>query len=217
MYLLLIRHTESEKNINNQFSSENDDEKLTFEGKKEAVYLAYQIRQFIESNKLSCKNIYSANSARARGTARIVANELHLNLCFEDALRSTKPGFLSGKSEEEAQKSNPEYMKQLELFRKGLYNAYDFSVAEGKEPKKEFEKRVSDYIKNILSDESENIKIIIAHRSSITSILMEFARKYYNYPTNFSGYVQLDLGYISLLKRDKDNNWEIFKVNSKDL
>jgi broad specificity phosphatase PhoE len=217
MYLLLIRHTESEKNINNQFSSENDDEKLTEAGEQNALYLVYKIRKFINSHKLFCKNIYSANSARARGTAKILADELHLNLCFEDALRSTKPGFLSGKSEEEALKSNPEYMKQLELFRKGLYNAYNFTVAEGKEPKKEFEKRVSDCIQNILSDKSETIKIIIAHRSSITSILMEFARKHYNYPTNFSGYVQLDLGYISLLKKDKDNNWEILKVNSKDL
>lgn len=217
MYILLIRHTESEKNINNQFSSESDDEKLTKKGEQDALHLCYQIKKFIKSNHLSCKNIYSASSARASEMAKLIASELNLSLCLEDALKSTKPGFLSGKSEEEAQKSNPEYIKQLYLFRNGLYNAYDFTVAEGKEPKKEFEKRVSDCIHNILSDETENIKIVIAHRSSITSILLEFARKYYNYSNNFSGYVQLDLGCISILKRNTINHWEILKVNSNNL
>jgi broad specificity phosphatase PhoE len=217
MYLLLIRHTESEKNINNQFSSENDDEKLTLKGKRESLYLSYQIKEFMDLHKLSCKNIYSANSARSRGTSKIIAKELNLNLCFEDALRSTKPGILSGKSEEEAKKSNPEYMQQYYLFRKGLFNVYNFNVPDNKEPKKRFEKRVLGCLTNILLDKSESIKIIIAHRSSITSILMEFSRKYYNYPSDFSGYVQLDLGYISLLKKDEENNWEILKVNEKDL
>jgi len=218
MYLLLIRHTESEKNIYNQFSSESDNERLTKDGEQNALHLCYQIEQFMKSKHLSCKNVYSAKSARSSETASVIASKLNLNLCLEEALRSTKPGSLSGKSEEEAQKSNPEYIKQLYLFRNGLYNAYDFTVADGKEPKKQFEKRVSDCIQKILSDESESIKIVIAHRSSITSILLEIAKKYYNYPDSFSGYVQLDLGCVSILKKDNTNNqWEILKVNSNNL
>lgn len=217
MYLILIRHTESEKNINNQFSSENDNEKLTIQGEKEALRLTEDLKLFILNHKLTCLNIYSAKSARAIETAKIISNELKLTLNVEEALRSTNPGVLSGKSEEDAIRSNPEYIKQLYLFRNGLFNAYDFDVAEGKEPKKEFEHRVSNCISKILNDNTENIKIIIAHRSSITSILIEFAKKYYNYPANFSGYIQLDLGHFSILVRNNDNSWKILKVNSNSL
>jgi len=217
MFLILIRHTESEKNINNQFSSEHDMESLTNRGQSEAHKLAQELDIFIKAKKLTCSNIYSAKSERAIETSKIISRKLNLTLQIEDSLRSTKPGLLSGKSEEEAIRSNPEYIKQLYLFRKGLFNAYDFTVAEGKEPKREFEKRVSNCVNKILLNSSENVKIIIAHRSSITSILLEFAKKYYNYPKDYSGYVELDLGHFSVLEREATNNWKFLKVNAPNL
>ena len=45
----------------------------------------------------------------------------------------------------------------------------------------------------------------------------EFAKKYYNYPECFSGHVRLDLGCISILKKNDDNLWEILKVNLNSL
>src|SRR5205085_4580294 len=133
----------------------------------------------------------------------------------EEALRSTKPGALKGKSEAEAIKTNPEFIEQLYLFRNGLFNAYDFTVADNKEPKKDFEKRVLNCLDAILFDESESVKIVIAHRSSITCILLEFAKKYYNYPRTFSGHILLDLGRLSLIERTSSNKWKILKVNCK--
>ncbi|QQR94003.1 MAG: histidine phosphatase family protein [Bacteroidota bacterium] len=85
---------------------------------------------------MTCKNVYAASSTRAIETAKIIASKLNATVSVEDALRSTKPGALSGKSEEEGLKTNPDFLEQLYLFRNGLFNAYDFTVAEGKEPKK---------------------------------------------------------------------------------
>lgn len=213
MHLILIRHTESEKNVNNQFSSETDSESLTDFGRQECSIIANDISDFMSRNNLTCNNVYSANSVRAIDTAKIIADKLSVKVQVEEALRSTKPGSLTGKSEAEAIKTNPEFIEQLYLFRNGLFNAYDFKVAENKEPKKDFEKRVLKCFDEIVADESESMKIISAHRSSITCILMELAKKYYNYPSNMSGHVLLDLGKISLAETTKDNKWKITKVN----
>lgn len=215
MYLIIIRHAESIKNTNVQFSSENDLEHLTPKGISDSLDVANILKVFLQKKLLLCKKIYSANSTRAINTSKIIAEELGLTLQVEESLRSTKPGSLAGKSEEEAKKTNPEFIDQLYLFRNGLFNAYDFTVAEGKEPKKDFEKRVADCLYNILSDESENIKIVVAHRSTITTILLGFAKAYYNYPVNFSGHVPLELGHISLLKKEVAGNWRILKVNCR--
>ncbi len=213
MHLILIRHTESLKNVNNQFSSDIDAEPLTELGKEESSVMANDIHEFMNRKNLTCTNVYSANSIRAIDTATIIASKLNVKVKVEEALRSTKPGALSGKSEEEAIRTNPEFLEQLYLFRNGLFNAYDFKVAEGKEPKKDFEKRVWGCLSEILSDKSENIKIISAHRSSITYVLLEFAKRYYNYPIDFSGYILLDLGKLSILETTNEDKWKISKVN----
>lgn len=213
MHIILIRHTESEKNVNNRFSSYKDEEPLTVTGISQSEILGNDLLEFKKRKNLTCKNVYAANSARAIDTAKIIATKLNVTVSVEDALRSTRPGALSGKSEEEGLKTNPEFLEQLYLFRNGLFNAYDFTVAEGKEPKKDFEKRVWGRLNEIISDNSESLKIISAHRSSITYMLLEFAKRYYNYPQNMSGHVLLDLGKISLVEAVAENKWRITRVN----
>src|SRR5208283_2096107 len=141
MYLFLIRHPESFKNIKNQFSSDTDDEKLTPKGKNDCILIANGISKIILERNLFCKNIYCANSTRSIETAKVISEELNVTIKIEEALRSTKPGALAGHTEEEARKSNPVFIEQLNLYRAGLFNSYDFKVAENKEPKKDFEKR----------------------------------------------------------------------------
>jgi broad specificity phosphatase PhoE len=215
MHLILLRHTESLKNVNNQFSSETDEESLTERGIEECSGIARDIHNYMVRKNLVCHNVYSANSVRSIDTAKIIADELSSHVQVEEALRSTKPGTLSGKSEAEAIRTNPEFIEQLYLFRNGLFNAYDFTVAENKEPKKVFERRVLNCLNAILFDESESLKIIIAHRSSITCILLDFARRYYKYPANFSGHIPLDLGKLSLTEKTINGKWRILRVNSE--
>lgn len=215
MLLLIIRHTESEKNEKNQFSSEKDDENLTEKGELDTIEIANEISKFIIRNSFKCDNIYSANSIRSIKTAEKIAEKLKVKVKIEEDLRSTRPGVLEGIRKDSVKYTHPEYGYQYYLFEKGVFNVYDFKVPQNKESKKDFEKRVNNCVRRILSDKSEDIKIIIAHRSSITAILLDFARKYHNYPQNFSGHITLDLGYISVLKATEDNNWKIIKVNEK--
>lgn len=215
MYLFIIRHAESEKNTRNGFSSEEDLEPLTEKGKNDSVEIANYIADFVKNKSLTSKKIYTAGSVRSKETAEEIASKLNSEVCIEQALRSIKSGKLMGKSEKEAENSHPEYMQEYYLFRKGVFNSYDFNAPEDKEPKKDFEQRVISCINKIISDESESIKIIVAHRASITTALLEFAKKYHNYPTVFSGHILLDLGFVSVLKKEKNDTWKILKVNEK--
>lgn len=214
MYLFLIRHTESEKNIKNTFSSLKDEEKLTPKGESDAIEIAQQILCFAKRHSYKCHFIYSANSTRSKKTAERIAKLFNAEVQIEENLRSTRPGVLGGAKKERIKETHPVYAQQYYLFERGLYNVYDFINPENKEPKKDFEQRVNACVEKIISDKSEDIKIIVAHRSSITAILLNFARKYHHYPENFSGHVPLDLGCVSIL-RETDNNWEILKVNEK--
>jgi len=135
MYIILIRHTESEKNVNQQFSSYNEKEKLTAKGIKQSENIASSLIKFIKKNKLKAKNIYAANSSRSIETANIISHHLESKLVIEDNFISTRPGALAGKTEVEAKSSNPIFIEQLNLFRKGLFNAYNFNVADGKTKK----------------------------------------------------------------------------------
>jgi broad specificity phosphatase PhoE len=210
--LFFIRHPESYKNISNQFSSDADDEPLTSKGKEDCLSIARGIKKIVLEEHLVCKTIYCADSNRSIETAKVLAEELKGTVKTEEALRSTKPGVLAGQSEEAAKKSHPLFIEQLNLYRAGLFNSYDFNVAENKEPKKDFEKRVLRCLDGILKDETESVKIVIAHRASITCMLLSFARKFYNYPYDFAGYVKLDLAKISLLKYEQAV-WKIKNVN----
>lgn len=214
MYLFLIRHTESEKNKDNKFSSSNDDENLTVKGNSDAIEIANYVSDFAIKHSYKSKSVYSANSIRSIKTAEKIANSIEANIQIEEDLRSTRPGVLEGVRKDKIKETHPEYAQQYYLFEKGVFNVYDFKNPKDKEPKRKFEERVTACVDRILSDKSEDIKIIVGHRSSITAILLYFARKYHNYPENFSGHIPLDLGCVSILK-EKDGRWEILKVNEK--
>lgn len=214
MYLFLIRHTESVKNKENRFSSSEDNECLTSQGESDAVEIAKHISSFASQHSYRCNNVYSANSTRSIKTAEKIASSINANIQIEEDLRSTRPGVLEGAKKDRVKETHPEYAQQYYLFEKGVFNVYDFKNPENKESKRDFEHRVNTCIEKIVSDQSEDIKIIVGHRSSITAILLFYARKYHNYPTNFSGHIPLDLGCVSIL-RQYDNKWEILKVNEK--
>ena len=213
-YIFLIRHTESIKNLENTFSSTKDDECLTPNGVLYATEIAKHISEFASRHSYKSNIIYSANSTRSIETAKIIANTINAKIQVDENLRSTRPGILMGAKKDEIKLTHPEYAQQYYLFEKGVFNVYDFKNPNNKEPKKAFENRVNTCVEKIISGNSDDFQIIIGHRSSLTAILLYFARKFHNYPENFSGHIPLDLGYISII-REVGNNWEILKVNEK--
>lgn len=206
--LLIMRHLESEKNILNQFSSTDDIEQLTTEGLKQGEKAAKAIYDFTLSNGLSVTNVYCANSKRAKLTATYIAKVLGVNIMAYNELRSNNSGELKGKAESEAWEINPLFMKQLSLFRAGVFSSYDFVRVREREDKHEFECRVMQCIKNILKIDNGTLQVIVLHHSSLTATVIYYARKYYNYPMSFYGHIACELGNIYLI-----NNKEILLCN----
>lgn len=198
LLVLVMRHLESQKNICKSFSSHTDHEKLTLNGETLGKTIGENIFRFVQKHNLSVNHVYCANSQRAITTARFIADRLSIDVLPFDALRSNKSGALHGKSEEEAEVINPLFVKQLKLFRVGLYSSYDFVKVYKRENKHDFEKRVIDCLSLITSDTNEDLKIVVLHHSSLTATMIHVARELYNYPSNFYGYVACELGNIYL-------------------
>lgn len=202
MLIFILRHPESDKNIGVSFSTFEDDERLTIHGKKQSKSIAKELLNVFISKRIKTPSIHCANSIRCITSAEIISKIITTDFVIHNEFVSTKAGKLAGVKEEDAKKTNPNFINQLYLYRKGLFSAYDFQVAEGKEPKNIFEKRVLKTFNKLINeyDDEKNI-MIISHRSPITTILTYIAKKYYGYPKNFLGYVPLDLGYISIIEK----------------
>ena len=203
MEILLLRHFESKKNINRSFSSKDNQEVLTEYGINVGKNVAQNIFDYIKNKEHVVERIYCADSIRAKQSAQIIANKIGVSIETDKNLLSNNSGQLLGKTENEAVRINPLFMEQLKLYRTGIFSSYDFVKVFEREDKHEFEQRVNNSMQNILYDGFETLKIVVLHHSSLTAFIIDFARKNYNYPDNFYGRVDCDLGNVFLLNDDK--------------
>lgn len=219
-HILLLRHLESTKNLNSQFSSSESKESLTEYGKSEGVILGKNIAQFIQAMHLSPKRIYCADSKRAFGTAEFIANTLSLPIVASKNLCSSSLGIMQGKTENEVRQLYPLFIKQLELYRVGLYNSYEFEEIEGRESKETLEKRIMSEIDNILEIKDEDTKIIVLHRSSLNCTLINLARRFYRFSTDFWPSPATSYGgiyWIELKEKNDEFSFKGLNVSSSKL
>ena len=211
-HLLLLRHLRSTKNVTDSFSSDDDSEPLTEDAYEAGRTLAKKIARFAEQSRLRASTLYCAPSIRAGATASLIAEQLNAAVQPLDDLRSLYPGALAGVAESEALTGYPDFMPKLQLHRAGLFSSYELPPIAGREDVSHFEARIDSAINNMLSSQ-QSLVIACLHRSPITAVLLHFARKYHDYPVNFYGYVPLDLGALSLVKRTESHSWSIEAVN----
>lgn len=207
MDFFLLRHFESEKNVADTMSLK-DEEKLTDKGRTQCVSFASKFKALCDSNNLHITSIESADSIRAKETAQIISKELQCeSVRYWSQLRSTSAGILAGKSLEEIKIEDQFFYYHYWLYRKGVLNLYYMDnnwMDSQKESKKEFEERVMRVLLEITKDMNHNdSKLIVGHRSSITAILIEFARRAGFYPKDFYGSIDLSLGGLSWITVDK--------------
>jgi len=210
---MLIRHAESEKNTLGQFSSSSESERLTQRGELSASRLGAALNDIVSEKEFRVKTVYCTHSNRAIATAEHIADRLSRGVRSYSALRSTGAGALMGMTEREAATHYPQFLRELRLYRVGLFNAYHFTVAEGHEDKRDFECRVATCIDEILATPREDLKIVIAHRSSITATLLRCARESLGYPRSFYGYVRIDLGRVCWLEQKGPSDWCFHGIN----
>ena len=166
--VLLIRHGESTKNIQDLFGDENSNFQLTEKGKLDSTELA----NFIKETAVQLNQgfvIFTSPDSRSMMTAEIVCEILGCNFIIKETLLPIKAGKLSGISENEASKLYPELMRLKTSFRKGELNGYEISYPDG-ENVSEFQDRIIADFLNILSHPKELI-FILSHQSVITAIL----------------------------------------------
>ncbi len=221
MNIFILRHFESEKNISNSMSND-DTEHLTLHGRENCALFSKAFWSFCEKKQIRIIEIDSADSQRARECVEIINRDvLCPNIFFWQNLCSTNAGRLAGKKISEIKSIDPFFYDHYYLYRKGLLNLYylDEKWADTeKESKKEFEKRVIDCFYNIIKNKGNKNEgiLIIAHRASITAILINAVRKLGIYPSNFYGNVEVSLGGLSWISFT-DNLIEIHFINETDV
>lgn len=186
------------KNQSGRFSSSDDWDRLTKTGQAECSELVADVGLVLDRWKVKSCMLCSADSKRALSTSDAISKAFNLPINEFQGLTSIGSGILSGRDEKWARENYPEYMNQLELYRAGLVSSYDLPRPEGAERLQDFEARIEDILTQILSDDAD-MKIIVAHRSPLTAILVNFARKYLGYPEGFFGYIDLSTAGLSLL------------------
>ena len=217
MKVLIIRHAESLKNINRTFATEMNSEPLTNRGIQESQLLACELQKYIVSRGLICRNVYSANSVRARTTGQIIAEKLDANLVAVNEFLSLKNNSeLIGLSEIEVELRDSVFINELSLSRTGIFNAYNHTSNLNVDRIKKHESKVYSKYKEIISDECEEIKIIIMHHSSLTATMINIARDYYGYPKEFFGNIEAELGHLYLINYTSTKvKIELANVNPK--
>jgi broad specificity phosphatase PhoE len=213
MDIFLLRHFESIKNTQVTFSSIDDKEGLTKKGIKDGKKTAKKLRTILTSSGKKIMNIYCARSVRAIKSAEIIAKELGIKVESFSELLSTKSTEILGKTKEEVKQKNPRFIMELEMYDSGLYNSYNFHRDINKSQKIEYENNVNKCIQEIINRDSDEIKIIVLHNSSITATLINFARKYYQYPNDFYGKVITDSGNIFWIRKHENGNAEFKAMN----
>ena len=218
--ILLVRHLESTKNLSLQFSAAESKESLTECAKKEGLALGKNIAEFVKLTNLKVKNIYSADSKRALETAGFISKSLEVPIVVNPNLRSSSMGIMQGKSEDEVRQSYPLFIKQLKLWEVGLYNSYEFEKFEGRESKESLENRVMNAVDNIFDIENEELKIIVLHTSSLNAVLINLARRFYNFPRDFWTSPVSNYGgiyWIELKEKNDEFSFKGLNISSEQL
>lgn len=185
--ILLIRHAESQKNVEGQFDGDPSTDRLTDEGHQLAAAFGAELRKRIGDNPAES---FVANSGRGQQTFRAMFGELNSPTELMSELGSMKSGPYSGMNDAELRQNYPDFFQDLQLFRAGLLSGYDVRAPAGSDNWPEFEKRVATAIDQIKSS-SASLKIVICHRSAMMALMVHFARRYLGYPSNHFGFVTM--------------------------
>lgn len=173
--LILIRHGQTDKNLNNTLHTRNDNEALNATG-------IAQIRQTAQKlKKMFPDIIFSSHERRAVESAEILSRELKVPMEKIEGMQEWNMGIYTGRSREEMKKilgpMTPE-------------ERYEYIPPKG-ESWRAFETRLTAAIKKIVEDNKDKTIAVVTHGGAINA-LMQFLlntpkeESYKNIPGNAS-------------------------------
>ncbi|MDP3996679.1 MAG: class I tRNA ligase family protein [bacterium] len=159
--LILLRHGESQKNIDGIFDSERDKYPLTKEGKKQAKEAGKKLAA------LGVDALYSSPVLRARETADIVAENIKIKNILDDRLWEVKSGQWDGKEPQDS------LINRNRLDYNGLPDEKYYLTPRGQtgESWKQVEDRMSDFVREILEKHKGETVAIVSHEGPLIFLL----------------------------------------------
>jgi len=160
MKIFLIRHGESESDIEDKYGGDYDDH-LTDRGKEQANKLALKL------TKSGIQFIFSSPRFRTMETSKIISNSLNCEMKIVDNLRERNfYGILTGMKKSEAKEKFPELVEKLIHFNNTIDGAEDYEL---------FKKRITNSINEITSSNCDIIAIV-THGGPITYFVREILK-----------------------------------------
>lgn len=215
-HFLFVRHAESTKNVAKRLSGPVDSDRISAQGSEDSRQLASDLACLIaaEFNQASVR-VCSSTSLRALETASAIGDILAAPVVSSELLCSMVVPETGGLSEDQLRDSFPESWRALQLYRHGLRSSYTIEFID--ERLREFEERVVQGLNEVAGGD-RTVNLVVAHRSTITALLMHFARRAGDIPQDHYGFVPLDLLCVSLVsERGESTRLEFVNRRGSDL
>ncbi len=207
--IFLIRHGESLKNTLKAYSTISGKEPLTKFGRYQSECAANYLLQYNKAHKPQCLALYAANDNRSIETASVISKKLQIQIRKVDELLAFVGSNSSGKLAENLYEEEPEFGKNVRLYRAGLISAYNVPWPAGNT--KSLEENIQLFFENnLLIDNCTSI--VVSHKSIITCLSIIMLKRYSNYPENYYGYIDIPVG-TGFLFEINDNMLNISLLN----
>lgn len=153
--LILIRHGETNKNVQGNIHDPNDPEQLNLTGIGQMQHAAQRVLS------MGVERVYSSNQLRAIQSGQIVADTLHLPLTVVEGMQERQWGNFAGKPWLEVEA----LLEQMPLGERFVY------TPPGGESWESFESRLVAAITKISSENPNKTVVVVTHGGAIRALI----------------------------------------------
>lgn len=184
MIILLVRHSESSKNVARCFSDARAASTLTVRGVSQARRLSESFRRAFQTKTCNVV-VLTSFEPRASDTATVIADALSAPVIKNNQLSPIDPGDVAGMPEHVAERKYPELKRQKKAYHSGRLDGFLLQYPNG-ESVPVFQERILSALSSHLLQNLGEIYILVGHQSTITAILSHFEnirerRRFYHY------------------------------------
>ena len=153
--LILVRHGETNKNINNRLHASDDPESLNDRGIKQIEETAQKLKSFLPIK------IFTSKENRAIESTKIISNFLQIPFKKIDGMQERNWGVFTGKPWEEV---------KMVLDPMTLEERYNYEPSGG-ESWETFETRLISAIKKIIENNPETNIVVVTHGGAVRALM----------------------------------------------
>ncbi len=154
--LVFVRHGESKKNILKIKSSTKDKWPLTEKGRSHAKSIAKKLSSISNFDVIICSPVL-----RARQTAEIISDYLHLPIVFEELIDEYNYGIWNDLTEEEMTEKHKNYA-EYKKYKRGTQEHFDFKLG-GAESRADVVRRIEKFLEKLKNEYPGKNLIMVSH------------------------------------------------------